>query len=267
MADTVIRQMTSEDEYFVSTCGHVGESEEADACGARRLRWLREQEARGARSFAALVEGRHAGFAYLLPIEISPWGPLGSDLAVLPCLCVQGWATGRGLGGGLVAAAEDVARSQGARALVIATHNWDFWFMPTTYFSRLGYRPAATRGNEVLLWKAFRPDAVAPRPLEPVYRYEPVPGRVVVDLFWHTFCQTSDTEAQRARDVAAEFGDAVVLREYSADDQETLERYQTPRAIYVNGCEVFWGYEAAREGLREAIALALRGEDPTQAVG
>jgi hypothetical protein len=57
--------------------------------------------------------------------------------------------------------------------------------------------------------------------------------------------------------VVEEYGDDVVLREYSADDREQLLHHQIPRAIFVNGKEIFWGYEAPREGIREAVNNAL----------
>lgn len=84
-----------------------------------------------------------------------------------------------------------------------------------------------------------------------------MPGKVVVDLFWTLFCQTSAIEAQRVREVVAEFGDDVILHEYQAEERDTLMTYQIPRAIYVNGKEIGWGYEAPREGIRSAIAEAL----------
>jgi len=33
--------------------------------------------------------------------------------------------------------------------------------------------------------------------------------------------------------------------------------YQIPRAIYVNGSEIGWGYEAPKDGIREAIQRAM----------
>jgi hypothetical protein len=57
--------------------------------------------------------------------------------------------------------------------------------------------------------------------------------------------------------VVAEFGDSVVLNEYCADDRDILLRYQTVRAIFVNGTEIGWGYQAPKEGIREAISKAL----------
>ncbi len=93
--------------------------------------------------------------------------------------------------------------------------------------------------------------------LEPQYQFESVPGKVVIDLFWNTFCETSDIEAQRVREVVEEFGDAVALREYSADDRTTLLDYQLPRGIFVNGKEIGWGHEAPKEGIRDAISQAV----------
>ena len=88
------------------------------------------------------------------------------------------------------------------------------------------------------------------------------PGKVVIDLFWNPICQTSGIEAQRVREIAAEFGDSIVLNEYRADDRDVLLKYQTPRAILVDGNEIYWGYEAPREGIREAIAKALDASSP-----
>ncbi|MDI6893852.1 MAG: GNAT family N-acetyltransferase [Bacillota bacterium] len=243
---------------YVGACTHVNESEEMDACARRRQAWLERMHASGVRVKVAAVDGELAGFAYVMPIAVSPWGPLGEDLAVLPCLVVQQKAKGTGAGRALMAAAEDEARRQGLRGLATIAYYWDFWFMPASFFERLGYRMVDRRGDEAVLWKTFaEPPPAAPRLLTPRYEFEPVPGRVAVDLFWNTFCQTSDIEAQRVREAAAEFGDAVVLREFCADERDVLLCHQIPRAIFVQGREIGWGYEAPREGIREAMAAAL----------
>ena len=82
----------------------------------------------------------------------------------------------------------------------------------------------------------------------------------MVDLFWNTFCQTSDIEAQRVREVAAEFGESVVVHEYCADERSILSRCQIPRGIFINGKEIWWGHEAPKEGIREAISKALKNK-------
>ncbi|UCB43773.1 MAG: hypothetical protein JSV77_03760 [Dehalococcoidales bacterium] len=107
--------------------------------------------------------------------------------------------------------------------------------------------------NMALLWKVFDDSAEPPRFLEPNYVFEPVVGKVVVDLFTTRSCGTYDGEAQRVREVAGEFGDSVVLREYSADDPKVRDEYGLCRGIFINGKAVGWGGPAPRHSLREEI--------------
>jgi len=267
MSSVEVRDMTSEDEYFVSTCTHENESEEIDASALRRLAWLRSREPDGLRVKVALRDGRRVGFLYAMPIEISPWGPLGEDLLVFPCLYVLVDEQKHGAGRALMEAAEEEALRQGRKGVATNGYNWenDFWFMPASFFDAFGYEVAERRGLTSVMWKPLDPDAKPPRMLEPAYEFEPGPGKVVVDLFWHTFCETCDIEAARVREVAAEFGDEVVLREYCGDDRDTLLKHQIPRAIYVQGNEIGWGYEAPRDGIRDAIKAALERVDTGEA--
>lgn len=258
--EIVIEDLNPDNEYYVSTCTHENESGETDASAARRLAWLNKMYNKGVRAKAAMIDDINAGFIYVMPIEVCPWGPLGNDLAVIPCLTVPKAVSGRGIGEALLVAAEDEARKQGKKGLVIQAYYGDFWFMPAPYFEKRGYVFAdgsKEDGGFAVLWNQFDDDAKPPRMLKPDYAFQPVAGKAVVDLFYNTFCLTSDTEAQRVREVAAEFGDSVILNEYPADDPEVLRRFQLPRGIYVNGEWIFWGYEAPREGIREAIEKAL----------
>ncbi len=260
-----ISDMDTTDEYFVGTCTHINESEEIDACAARRLGWLRRMHEKGLRVKVAAFEGVRAGFLYAMPIEISPWGPLGRNLLVFPCLYAPN--QGHGVGKALLGAAEEEARRQGLKGIVTIGYRHDFWFMPASFFEANGFvecdqarwKSSETGSAAVLLWRTFAGEVQAPTLLKPNYRFRPIPGKVVVDLFWNTFCQTSDIEAQRVREVAEEFGDIVALNEYCADDRAVLLRHQISRGIFVNGREIGWGYEAPRDGLRQAILQAVGG--------
>jgi hypothetical protein len=169
----------------------------------------------------------------------------------------------------LIDSAEEEARSQGSKALVTTAYYGDFWFMPASFFERCGFsmvssREVATEGEkqyleeETILWKVWDSSAEIPAFLERKYAFEPVSGKVVVDLFWNTFCLTSNIEAHRVREVVAEFGDKVIIHEYCADDRDVFSHYRLPRGIFVDGREIGWGYEAPRDGIREAISRALR---------
>jgi len=262
-----VRDMTPEDEYFVSTCTHENESEEIDASACRRLAWLRSLESDGLRVKVALREGKRVGFLYAMPIEVSPWGPLGEDLLALPCLYVHNDEQKQGAGEALMAAAEKEARHQGRKGLATTGYEWEgaAWFMPTAFFTAHGFDVVEQRGPMSVVWKPLEPDAKPPRILVPDYQFEPVPGKVVIDLFWQSFCLTCDEEAARVKEVAAEFGDRVILREYCGDDHDILLKHQIPRAIYVQGNEIGWGYEAPRDGIRDAIQAALERDDTREA--
>lgn len=257
MAKIEIRDMQKDDEIFVGSCTHVNETEELDAICAKRIEWFHKMhEEKGLRIKVALVDGKHAGFAYLYPIETSPWGPKGKDLTAITCL--YSVKKKQGIGKALMDAAEEEARKQGKKGICVTGYYWEeMWFMPAEFFAKMGYEEVEKKDNAVLFLKKFAGDAQPPRFFENQYKFEPVPDKVVVDLFCTDSCQTTCTEAERVRKVCAEFKEKVVLNQYNADNPETLNKYQVYRAIYVNGSEIGWGYEAPWEGIREAIGKAL----------
>jgi len=262
MPNVVIRDMLPEDEYFVGTCSHVNESEEIDAAGDRRIRLLRNLIDKGAVVKVALLNGRQVGLAHGLPIERSSWGPIGQDLIVIPCLFVKDLGTKQGIGRALMGEVEEEAKAAGrlgATLMAFRDYPGAEWLLPAAFFERIGYEEIDNRGRYVLMWKAFADEAIPPTFLDPSFDFEPVQGKVVVDLFFNDFCQTSNIEAQRVREVAAEFGERVILNEYSGDDHNVLLACGISRAIYVDGVEIGWGYEAPKDGIREAIEEALKG--------
>lgn len=260
MPDLIVREMEAEDEYFVTTCSHIHESAEIDTCAEARRRQFLQMKSESALFRVALLDNVQVGFAYGVPIEHSSWGPLGSSLMVIPCLYVVEKATSQGAGKALLASIEKDALASGYQGVVITAYR-DIpgaeWFMPASFFELLGYTPVGTRSREILLWKSFTSDATPPHFLQPHYLFAPIEGVVVVDLFWNAFCLTSVIEAQRVREVCDEYGDRVLLREYRAENRDVLLQHQIARAIYVNGSEIGWGYEAPKEGIREAINRAL----------
>jgi N-acetylglutamate synthase-like GNAT family acetyltransferase len=257
MSGIEIRGMDAQTEYFVATCSHVNESEGIDAAGKRRLAWLKAMQPKGLRVLTAMRGEEPMGCAYLMPVEACPWGPAGEDLMVMPCVWVPSRLQKQGAGTALVQAAVEAARATGLQALVTFAYEWDFWFMPVVFFKKMGFIEAAREGQSALMWHLFDADAKPPAFLERCYEFSPVPGKVVIDLFYNTFCLTSDIVAQHVREVAAEFGDRVVLNEHGVNDQAEAMAFGLSRAIFLNGRSVFWGYEAPKDGLRAEIEQEL----------
>ncbi len=259
MAEIIVRDKLPEDDYFVTTCSHINESAEVDACSAKRSKLFARMAAQGMIIKTGMVDGKPAGMLYMLPIEVSPWGPLGSDLMVIPCLFVLRPYWGSGLGRALMESAIAAAHASGRKGLTMFgfTFPGAEWFMPLSFAQKMGFAIAEQKGSAAILWMPFAPDATPPRLFTSQYKFQPMPDKVVIDLFYNDFCLTSCLEAQHVRDVAAEFGDRVLLHEYDAGDPAILHKYQLERGIYINGAEIFWGYDAPKEGIREAIEKAL----------
>jgi len=254
----IIRDMTKEDEYYVGTCTHVNENNiECEKSAPRRISWLRSKEKYGLRVKVALLDGVHAGFLYIMPIELNPWQIQGRDLMVFPCLVSHSKFSHKGIGKELINAAEEETNLQDRKGIATIGYFWDFWFMPAEFFIKLGFKLSEQRSEEALLWKQFDQNADPPHFREEKYEFKPIKGKVIVDLFWNRFCLTSDIEAVRVREVVSEFGDEVILNEFSTVDQSILQQYGISRRIYVNGEAIEIGPEIEKSKLREAIGKAL----------
>ncbi|MFX1574523.1 MAG: hypothetical protein ACFFB0_17415 [Promethearchaeota archaeon] len=255
----IIRDMAKDDEYYVGTCTHVNENNiEYEMSCPRRISWLRSMEKHGLKVKVALFDGIHAGFIYIMPIEIAPWNMQGKELMVFPCLVSHSKFSKLGIGKKLVNAAEQETKRQNRKGIATVGFFWDFWFMPAKYFLKLGFEVAEKRGEEAVLWKKFEQSAEPPHFREENYTFKPISGKIVIDLFWNRFCQTSDVEAQRVREVVSEYGEKVILNEYSAIDQNILQQYGIERRIYVNGDKIEVGSEIEKSRLRQALDNAIR---------
>lgn len=255
--DIVVRDMSEEDMLFVGTCTHIGESQEIDSSSRRRLAWLRWAEGKGARVKVALVDGEHAGFLHVMPVEVCPCGPAGLGTMFIPCLDIVKAYRRMGVGRALVQAAVREAVRQEAEAVATVAYTHDSWFMPASFFRACGFTICEHRGSTALMWMPLVADAVPPKVVETYHERRGRPGKVVVELYWNRFCQTSDIEAQRVREVVAEFGGDVVLEEHCSEDMATHCGLTVYRAIFVNGREVGWGHEAPKDGLRKAVSEAV----------
>ena len=256
--------MTEEHMHFVASCTHNDDpSEERDSAARVRKSWLRDNLAKGLKVKVAVDDERPVGFAHCLPIELGTWGMSGRDLMTIPCLTLKyGRAyrreQGSGYGRALVEAVEAEARKEKKGVVVLAYDN-DFWFMPASFFKRLGYQEVARHGDAVIMLKAFEP---VEHPVMHKLNYQPqlIPGKVTFDAFWNPLCMTSITEIHRVREICTEYGDKVILKEFDCGNKDILERYQTSRALFINGEHKDWGYEAPRDELRKEIVRALEQE-------
>jgi GNAT superfamily N-acetyltransferase len=262
----VIRDMREEDEVFASTCGHMHETKEDVFCHERRLPWIRNQYSEGFRAKVAVSDDKHAGFLFLSPIEADP-GLQGTQTSVIKCLAVIEEFRHLGIGRRLVAEAESEAMRNKSKGIATLAFYHDFWFMPAPFFERCGYAAVERNGNMAVMWKPLSETGVAPSFSPTRYQFVPVTGKIAVDLFWSDSCRTTCIEAENVRQVVAEFGESVILRDYCVDDPVVRAKHPVSRGIFINGKGVCWGHEAPKDALRETIkeAQPSPGDDSLKA--
>jgi GNAT superfamily N-acetyltransferase len=246
---------------FVASCTHIEDpNEERDSVLNVRITWIREAMNKGLKVKVAIDDGEPVGFIHCLPIELGAWGMSGKDLMTIPCLTlrfnyVYEMKRGSGYGRALMEAVEEDAKREKKGVAVIA-YDTDFWFMPYSFFKKLGYEEVERQGETVLLLKAFEP---VESPIMHRFNFTPelMEGKVVVDAFWNPICLTSIQEIHRIRGVCREFGDKVILNEYNCGNKDVLDKCQTSKKLLINGKEKGWGYAAPKDELRKEIEKAL----------
>ena len=271
-----VSDVTEDTLGYVACCAQTDKGAEWEQAAKLHEDWMRKTLTRsGMRVKVALDGDQPIGFLFLLPVERTSWYVAGQELATVQCLNVEEEYRGRGVGEQLLVAAEETARAF-ARGMAVIAYEPSDWFLPASFFRAQGYRDVERRGSSVLMFKPFEEGAQAPRFVPRQYRAPRlVPGRVIVETFWSPQCLTTALDIVHVREVCAEFGDDVMLREYDATMPGMRERFGIPRALYIDGVEKGWGYELPTEGafdhgertwsreapkkwLREQTAAALR---------
>jgi len=232
--------------------------DDAREVGDRRCRWVDRFTARGLRAKLALDDaGVAGGMIQYLPIEESTVD--GSGLYFITCIWVHGHKTGRGnfqgrgMGRALLTAAEEDARSLGAKGMAA----WGLWlpfWMKASWYKKRGYRAVDRNGIASLVWKPFTADARPPRWFRRTKKpLESTPGRVNVTCFVNGWCTVGDLTAERAKRVSAEFGERVAFREIDTSEHSTVAEWGLADAVFLDGKQLMTGPPVSVERLRKAI--------------
>jgi GNAT superfamily N-acetyltransferase len=248
---------------FVSLCTHI-DAKEQDCLRAAQIRkeWLLDRSKKGLKVKVAVDNGKPVGFIHCLPIELDTWGMSGKDLMTVPCLTldyklVYEQKTGTGYGRVLMLSAEEEAKKAGKKGVAVLCYDHDFWFMPASFFKRLGHEEIQRDKDTVIVWKNFG-GAQPPKLHRSKFIPQKLSDKIAVDVIWNPLCLTSIVEVNNVREVCKEYGDKVVLREFNAGDIDFLKKFEISRGIFFNSMSKCWGYEAPKEEVRKVIEDLLR---------
>ena len=244
-----------EDSYLVCLEDWSGEMEEA---GDHKARWYRTMRDRGLRVKLAINEDdRPIGMIQYLPIEHSM--ALGSGLFMVMCVWVHGYQQGvgkqqgRGVGTALLAAAEHDAANLGAKGMAAWGVALPFW-MKAAWFKKHGYEQADRQGRQVLVWKRFAPDAIAPRWIEQGPKPAKVDGKVAVTAFVNGWCPACNLVYEWAKRAAAALGDGVVFESIDTTEQSAMMACGQSDCVYLDGKTLQMGPPPSYERIYRRMA-------------
>ncbi len=233
-----IIDLRDEDVGLYSVCLEDWSPEILEA-GDHKQAWYERMKGRGLRVKLALDDaGTIGGMIQYVPVELS--FVEGRGLYFVNCIWVHGYKAGRGdfrkkgMGKALLEAAETDARALGASGMAA----WGMAlpvFMRASWFRKRGYRKADSMGMQVLLWKPFREEAVAPKWIREKKRPAPGTEKVNVTAFLNGWCPGMNMTFERAKRAASEFGDRVDFRAVDTSDRETFLEWGISDAVFVDG--------------------------------
>jgi len=239
-------------------------SDEMKDAGDHKECWYNKMKDKGLRVKIALDDKDNVGgMIQYIPIEYSFAD--GEDLYFITCIWVHGYKEGRGnfqkkgMGRALLNAAEEDVRVMGAKGIAAWGIPFPFW-MKAAWFIRQGYTRADKLGlfDAVLLWKPFTEDAVAPRWIKPMKEPEKTPGKVTITGLINGWCPAQNIAFERARKVAADFGDRVIFREINTFKREILLEWGISDGLFIDNRRIRTGPPPSLEKLHAKIARQVR---------
>lgn len=236
---------------------------EAAEAGDLRACWVAKMRPRGLRAKLAVDERD-------VPVGMIQYVPasetlLDADPRAWFVYCV--WVTRyrddrgdhqrRGIGTGLLAAAEEDVRARGGSGLAAWGLVLPFW-MKASWFRRHGYERVDRVGIAGLMWKPLEPGAAPPRWVRRRRTPEAVPGQVTVTSFLHGHCRAANVAHERARRACAELGAPLVYRVIDTTDLEVARSWGLLDALFVDGEEIRVGPPPSYDHLRKLLARRVR---------
>ena len=240
-------------------------SDEMAEAGDHKRRWLEKMRDRGLRVKLAIDDSESAvGMIQYLPIEQS--FAIGRDLYMILCIWVHGHEEGignhqgHGIGSSLLGAAEEDARSLGAKGIAAWGLTMPFW-MAASWFKKHGYQHVATQEGSELVWKPFSDDAQPPAWIEPGRPPRAVEGQVTVTAYLNGWCPSANVVYERARRAAEDAGPRVAFESIDTSEPPAMVHHGQTDAIFIDGKALRTGPPPSLQAIEKKLKKRLRRLD------
>ncbi|MDD8015201.1 MAG: GNAT family N-acetyltransferase [Acidobacteriota bacterium] len=224
-------------------------------------RWFDRIKGEGLRVKLAVEGDKALGMIHYVPVDRSPI--LGRDAYFIHCIWVHGYKQGigdrrgKGIGRALLKAAEDDARSMGAKGMAAWGISLPF-FIRASWFKKHGYTAVDKEKGVVLLWKPFAEDAVPPGWIKERKKPAAAPDKVVVTSLLNGWCPAMNMVHERAKKASSEFGEKVEFRTVDTFDRDVLLEWGQADALFIDGRPVRTGPPPSFKKIRKKIASRVR---------
>ncbi len=233
-------------------------SDEMKEAGDHKQNWFEKMNEKGLRVKLALDDKENAcGMIQYLPIEYS--FVEGKDLYFIPCIWIHGYKNKgvgnmqkKGIGKALLKAAEEDAKHIGTKGIAAWGLALPFW-MKASWFKKRGFKKADKMGMQVLMWKQFSDDAVAPKWIKEKKKPEKIPGKVTVTSFYNGWCPAYNIVHERAKRAVSEFGDKVEFRVINTFEKAVQEKWGHSDTLFIDGKKIQTGPPPSFEKIRKLI--------------
>ncbi len=237
-------------------------SDEITEAALAKEKWYEKMKGQGLRvKLAQDDSGIVRGLIQYFPIEHS-WVE-GKDLYFISCIFVYGnngvTYRNQGMGKAMLKVAEADAKELGAKGMVAWGSSLPVW-MKASWYKKQGYVPADSKGflGDVLLWKPFTDDAQPPKWNRQNKKPEKNTEKVIITCRSHGWCTAQNLACQRAKSVAAEFGNQVEVHEIDSLNEAQIRNWDLSDTLNIGGDKVSTGPPPSKEKLKKLIEKKVR---------
>ncbi len=237
-------------------------SDEMKEAGDHKGKWYAKMKEKGLGVKLAVDDNKTAiGMIQYMPIEYS--NAEGKDLYFIDCIWVHGYNEGignhqkKGVGIALLQAAEEDAKSRGAKGIVAWGLSLPFW-MKASWYKKHGYIKVDKESIAILLWKPFTNDAIPPKWIKQQKTPQKIPGKVTVTAFINGNCPAQAIVYERAKRAALDFGDNVVFQEINTSNREIFLEWGIFSGLFIDGNEIRTGPPPSYEDIKKKIAKKVK---------
>ncbi len=231
-------------------------SEDMKDAGNHKELWSSRMRDKGLRVKLALDDDKACGMIQYIPVDYS--NVEGKDIYFIQCIWVHGRKKGignyqkKGIGKALLQAAENDARSMGAKGMAAWGLSLPIW-MKASWYKKQGYTKVDKDGVAVLLWKSFVEDAVPPKWIKQKRKPGKMDGKVVVTSFINGWCPAQNIVFERAKRASSAFGNEVEFQEIHTYDRDVFLEWGISDALFIDGKQVRTGPPPSYKKIRKKI--------------